>query len=96
VTVLDESGASILDESGHAILNEAEDPLTLLYYAYLAAAGVHAQLQSNWHLIRQASLSDGTAGMLYAQLYTAEQAKDNAWTAWDNLRKIQNPAPPTN
>lgn len=70
--------------------------LATLWYAYLAAAGVHAQLQSNWGYIRQAALSDGTAGQLYAQLYVAEQAKDAAWTAWDNLRKIQHPAPPTN
>ena len=70
--------------------------LATLWYAYLAASDAHAQLQVNWGYVRQAALSDGTAGQLYAQLYVAEQAKDNAWTAWDNLRKQLNPAPPTN
>lgn len=74
----------------------AQTNLATLWIAYLAAAERHAQLERNWRMIASAARTDGTAGSIYAQLYTADQAKDAAWKAWDDARKALYPAPPTN
>ena len=53
-----------------------------LWFAYLQASITYEQLATNWRYVASISRADGTAGMLYAQLYTAGMAKDAAYTAW--------------
>lgn len=73
-----------------------QEQLAQLWETYMSAATAYEQLRINWSYTRQAALSDGTAGQLYSQVYVAEKAKDDAWTAWDAQRKLMFPAPPTN
>jgi hypothetical protein len=53
-----------------------------LWFAYLNASVAYEELAKRWRYVASVSRADGTAGMLYAQLYTAEMAKDAAYTAW--------------
>jgi hypothetical protein len=69
--------------------------LDSLWAAYVAAAANWASVLDYWRMAASVSRTDGTAGYLYTQVYAAEQAKDNAWIAWDTLRKQLFPAPPS-
>jgi hypothetical protein len=69
--------------------------ITSLWFAYLTAADYYEKLRKQWPLVGPCARSDGTAGQLYAQMYVAEQAKDNAYKAWDAARKLAHPSPPS-
>jgi hypothetical protein len=56
--------------------------LASLWFTYLQASITFEELSKRWRYVASASRADGTAGLLYAQLYTAEQAQDQAYTAW--------------
>jgi Domain of unknown function (DUF4082) len=80
-----------------AVVTPSAQGVTLdsLWAIYVAAAANWASVLDYWRMAASVSRTDGTAGYIYTQVYEAEQAKDNAWIAWDTLRKKLFPAPPS-
>lgn len=60
----------------------AAQVLATLWAVYVTAATTYEELRRRWRLIAPVARTDGSAGYLYTQIYTAEQAKDNAYVAW--------------
>lgn len=60
-----------------------------LWNAYAAADAKAVAAREQWHLMRQAGGTDGTAGFLYGKYYEAQHAAEAAWEAW---AKAQNAA----
>lgn len=93
-----QAGSAILQAPSVLAVGATAGPdLGALWAAYLAAAFQLADLENYWRMAAPGMRTDGTAGRFYAQLYTAQQAKDNAYTAWDVARRrIVGEAPRTN
>jgi hypothetical protein len=65
--------------------------LPALWEAYTLAAQKATAKRQQWHMMRQAGGTDGTAGFLYGQAYEAERQEEMAYQAYQAAQRRARP-----